>query len=189
MCICRYVWLNEYSGQILPILALIALRVVVGAGDFLIQKFGKKKKDKMQEMADEYGKSRAQEFNVGVGGNRKDTGVRYADVAGIDSVKSDIEETMRMILGDAEYDAIGAKPPRVQSSSVLMMQLPAAAPPTPILGPLNPLMSCNSKAWLTLCAVIRAACAHVCSASMSCCMRGNIDGCGSCWTCESTRAC
>ncbi|KAL3137049.1 hypothetical protein ABBQ32_006634 [Trebouxia sp. C0010 RCD-2024] len=107
-----YVWLNEYSGQILPILALIALRVVVGAGDFLIQKFGKKKKDKMQEMADEYGKSRAQEFNVGVGGNRKDTGVRYADVAGIDSVKFDIEETMRMILGDAEYDAIGARPPR-----------------------------------------------------------------------------
>lgn len=115
MCAYRYVWLNEYSGQILPILALIALRVVVGAGDFLIQKFGKKKKDKMQEMADEYGKSRAQEFNVGVGGNRKDTGVRYADVAGIDSVKFDIEETMRMILGDAEYDAIGARPPRVRS--------------------------------------------------------------------------
>lgn len=123
MCMCRYVWLNEYSGQILPIVALIALRLVVGAGDFLLKKFGKKKKDRMQEMADEYGKSRAQEFNVGVGGDRKDTGVRYADVAGIDTVKSDIEETMRMILGDAEYDAIGARPPRVslQLSKLLIL--------------------------------------------------------------------
>lgn len=115
-CVYRYVWLNEYSGQFLPIIALIALRVVVGVGDFLIKKFGKKKKDRMTEMADEYGKSRATEFNVGSGGSRKDTGVRYADVAGIDTVKADIEETMNMILGDPEFDAIGARPPRVQSA-------------------------------------------------------------------------
>ena len=113
----RYVWLNEYSGQFLPIIALIALRIVVGVGDFLIKKFGKKKKDRMTEMADEYGKSRATEFNVGSGGTRKDTGVRYADVAGIDTVKADIEETMRMILGAPEFDAIGARPPRVQSAA------------------------------------------------------------------------
>ena len=110
---CRYVWLNQYAGQFLPILALIALRGVVGIGDYLIKRFGKKKKDKMQEMADEYGRHRATEFNVGKEGSRRDTGVRYADVAGIDSVKSDIEETMRMILGNPEFDAIGAKPPRV----------------------------------------------------------------------------
>ena len=116
-CVYRYVWLNEYSGQFLPIIALIALRVVVGVGDFLIKKFGKKKKDRMTEMADEYGKSRATEFNVGTGGSRKDTGVRYADVAGIDTVKADIEETMRMILGAPEFDAIGARPPRVQSAA------------------------------------------------------------------------
>lgn len=106
-------WLNQYIGQFLPIIALIFLRVVVGFGDWLIKKFGKKKKDKMQEMADEYGRHRATEFNVGKAGTRKDTGVRYADVAGIDSVKSDIEETMNMILGSPEFDAIGAKPPRV----------------------------------------------------------------------------
>ncbi len=100
-------------GQFLPIIALIFLRVVVGFGDWLIKKFGKKKKDKMQEMADEYGRHRATEFNVGKAGTRKDTGVRYADVAGIDSVKSDIEETMNMILGSPEFDAIGARPPRV----------------------------------------------------------------------------
>lgn len=109
-------WLNQYVGQFLPIIALILLRVVVGAGDWLIQKFGKKKKDKMQEMADEYGRHRATEFNVGKAGTRKDTGVRYADVAGIDSVKSDIEETMNMILGAPEFDAIGARPPRVMPS-------------------------------------------------------------------------
>lgn len=130
MCICRYVWLNEYSGQFLPILALIALRVVVGVGDFLIKKFGKKKKDRMTEMADEYGKSRATEFNVGVGGNRKDTGVRYADVAGIDTIKSDIEETMRMVLGAPEFDAIGAKPPRVQSELATCLCIPCAVATT-----------------------------------------------------------
>jgi hypothetical protein len=32
---CSYVWLNEYSSQFLPILGLLALRVVVGAGEAL----------------------------------------------------------------------------------------------------------------------------------------------------------
>lgn len=31
-CPCSYVWLNEYSSQFLPILGLLALRLVVGAG-------------------------------------------------------------------------------------------------------------------------------------------------------------
>ncbi len=44
---------------------------------------------------------------------RQDTGVRFEDVAGIDDVKADIEEVMKMILGDAEYRAMGARPPRV----------------------------------------------------------------------------
>lgn len=113
MLCCRYVWLNQYVSQFLPILGLLGLRVVVGVGDWLIKKFGKKKKDRMQEMADEYGRHRAAEFNVGAVGTRKDTGVRYTDVAGIDRVKSDIEETMHMILGAPEFEAIGAKPPRV----------------------------------------------------------------------------
>ena len=110
---CRYVWLNQYIGQFLPILALLALRVVVGIGAFLAKRFGKKKKDEMQEMADLYGKHRATEYNVGPPGSRRDTGVRYSDVAGIDTVKSDIEETMSMILGAPEFEAIGARPPRV----------------------------------------------------------------------------
>ena len=64
-----------------------------------------------QELAEEFGRHRAREFNVGV--ERQDTGVRFEDVAGIDDVKADIEEVMKMILGDAEYRAMGARPPRV----------------------------------------------------------------------------
>ena len=48
-----------------------------------------------------------------MGVERRDTGVRFEDVAGIDDVKADIEEVMKMILGDAEYRAMGARPPRV----------------------------------------------------------------------------
>ena len=66
-----------------------------------------------QELAEEFGRHRAREFNVGV--ERRDTGVRYEDVAGIDSVKADIEEVMKQVLGDANYAAMGARPPRVGS--------------------------------------------------------------------------
>jgi cell division protease FtsH len=72
----------------------------------------------MQELAEEFGKHRAREFNMGV--ERRDTGVRYEDVAGIDNIKDDIEEVMKMILGDEEYRAIGARPPRVSTSRMLM---------------------------------------------------------------------
>lgn len=39
-----YVWLNEYSSQFLPILGLLALRLVVGAGEWVLRKVGKEKK-------------------------------------------------------------------------------------------------------------------------------------------------
>lgn len=44
---------------------------------------------------------------------RLTTGVTYKDVAGIDNILEDIEECMRMLLGDEEYTAAGARPPRV----------------------------------------------------------------------------
>lgn len=62
----RSMWLNQYARQFLPIFALLALRGVVGVGTWLASKLGKKKKDAMQEMADELGAHRAKEFNVGV---------------------------------------------------------------------------------------------------------------------------
>ena len=62
---CRYVWLNEYSSQFLPILGLLALRLAVGAGDGVLRKMGRKeKKSEQEELAEELGRHRAKEFNV-----------------------------------------------------------------------------------------------------------------------------
>ena len=51
--LCRYVWLNEYSEQFLPIVGLLLLRLLVGVGSWLAAKFGKKKKSRMEEMAEQ----------------------------------------------------------------------------------------------------------------------------------------
>ncbi|KAK9845418.1 hypothetical protein WJX81_006080 [Elliptochloris bilobata] len=107
-----YVWLNQFSDQFVPILALLALRVVVGIGDALLKRFSKPKKGAQEALAEEYGRHRATEFNVGSGAGRRGTGVRYADVAGIDHVKADIEAMMAAVLGKGGYEAIGVRPPR-----------------------------------------------------------------------------
>ena len=58
-------WLNEYSSQFLPILGLLALRLAVGAGDWVLRKMGRKeKKSEQEELAEELGRHRAKEFNV-----------------------------------------------------------------------------------------------------------------------------
>ena len=41
-------WLNQYSSQLLPIVALVALRVFVGLGDSFLRLITKPKKDPMQ---------------------------------------------------------------------------------------------------------------------------------------------
>lgn len=110
---------------------MFALRGALGGIQWLIDKFGKKKVDRMQELADEVGKSRATEFNVGTGAARRDTGVRYADVAGIDRVKADIEEAMHMVLGAAEFDAIGAQAPRV-SKPPCSLHMVSTLPTAPV---------------------------------------------------------
>ena len=43
----------------------------------------------------------------------------YADVAGIDAVKGDIQVAMDMLLGDPTFQAIGAKPYRVRPTWML----------------------------------------------------------------------
>ncbi len=40
--------------------------------------------------------------------------MRYADVAGIDAIKADIQEVITILLGDAEYRDMGASPIRVR---------------------------------------------------------------------------
>ncbi len=51
-------WLNEYSEQFLPIAGLLALRLLVGVGSWLAAKFGKKKKSRMEEMAEQVSPAR-----------------------------------------------------------------------------------------------------------------------------------
>lgn len=45
---CRFVWLNQYADQFLPIVALVGLRVIVGLGDKLLKLVTRPKKDPMQ---------------------------------------------------------------------------------------------------------------------------------------------
>jgi len=112
-----YVFLNQYSTQFLPIIGLLGLRAVVGAGDWVLKKFGKKKKSAQEEMAEELGRHRATAFNVEEGsegkgktGTKKDTGVRYEDVAGIDAVKDDIKVVLDILLGGERFKEMGAHP-------------------------------------------------------------------------------
>lgn len=74
-----------------------------------------------QELAEEYGRHRATEFNVGAGAARRQTGVRYEDVAGIDHVKADIEAMMDAVLGRGGYSEMGVKPPRVRGATARSM--------------------------------------------------------------------
>jgi len=45
------VWLNQYQSQFLPILGLLGLRMVVGAGEWLLRKLGKEKKSEQASAA------------------------------------------------------------------------------------------------------------------------------------------
>ncbi len=48
---CRFVWLNQYADQFLPIVALVGLRVIVGLGDKLLKAVTRPKKDPMQVLS------------------------------------------------------------------------------------------------------------------------------------------
>eukprot|EP00889_Picochlorum_renovo_P004218 jgi/Picre1/31248/NNA_006602.t1 len=109
---------NLLRTQFLPIIGLLVLRLVVGGGDWVLKKFGKKKKSAQEEMAEELGRHRATAFNVEEdvkdGGKKKatkrDTGVRYEDVAGIDAVKDDIKVVLDILLGGERFREMGAHP-------------------------------------------------------------------------------
>ncbi|KAK9867286.1 hypothetical protein WJX84_011686 [Apatococcus fuscideae] len=105
------VFLNETLGELLPFVFIFALRLFVEIGRFVLDKLNPRKKDRMQEIAEELGHHRAKEYNVGEMG--RDTGVRYEDVAGIEHVKQDITDTMEMLTNkNPEFEGMGARPPR-----------------------------------------------------------------------------
>jgi len=111
----QFVWLNQYIGTFIPIVALILLRMFLGFGSWLVQRFGKKKKDRMEEIAEQFSKSPAKSFNIKDGKDekqRRGTGVVFSDVAGIDKVKNDIQEVLEMMLGEERFSKMGAKMPR-----------------------------------------------------------------------------
>lgn len=53
---CSYVWLNQYQSQFLPILGLLGLRMVVGAGEWLLRKLGKEKKSEQARDSGHWGR-------------------------------------------------------------------------------------------------------------------------------------
>lgn len=111
-------FLADNAGSFASIIGLIALRGLVGTVDRVLEKFGRKKKSKMEEQAEKLTASRAKEFNVDAKDpktkkvSRLDTGVRFSDVAGIDSVKSDILDVLSMMKGENKWNEMGAKMPR-----------------------------------------------------------------------------
>ena len=76
------------------------------------------------------------------------TGVRYADVAGIDHIKEDIREVLDILLGDQAYLAMGAHPVRVGGqraavSFVLQAGWPAGWPGSESSGAGQPRRGCG----------------------------------------------
>ena len=117
----NFVWGAEYAPQILPILGLIALRGVVQAADWTLEKVGwLKRKDKREEVAEQVGRHTAQEFNVEAGrgplgrgkSKKKSVGVTFRDVAGIEPVKGELEEILAMVMGSEKYQTMGVRAPR-----------------------------------------------------------------------------
>ena len=114
-----FVFLNTYSTQFLPIIGLLALRLLVGSGDWVLKKLGRQKKSAQEEVAEELGRHRATAFNVEEDTadpkrkkkmTKRDTGVRYDDVAGIDAVKDDIKIVLDILLGGERFKEMGAHP-------------------------------------------------------------------------------
>ena len=113
-----FAFLASLKGAAMPIAALLALRAATGIVGGIRRLLGAAPRDAdVDALLGELGRSPAIQFNVPgatVGGRiGADTGVRYADVAGVDHVLDRVKEIVAQLLGvDERYRAIGAEPPR-----------------------------------------------------------------------------
>jgi cell division protease FtsH len=55
-------------------------------------------------------------MSKGKDGKMRDTGVRFADIAGMPYLLTEMREVVKMLLQDPAYVRVGAKCPRVSSS-------------------------------------------------------------------------
>jgi len=74
----------------------------------------KKKKSKEESTWERLTRSTAREFMTkdAKTGKVRDTGVRFADIAGLDHIVVEMREVVKMLLGDELYTRVGAKVPR-----------------------------------------------------------------------------
>jgi len=74
----------------------------------------KKKKSKEENMWERLTASTAREFMTkdAKTGKMRDTGVRFADIAGLDHIVLEMREVVKMLLNDPQYAKVGAKCPR-----------------------------------------------------------------------------
>lgn len=106
-----YYWMT--TGRIFSISKPFATLLLV---QFLLTMWYRNKKRKEEEMRkqkDYFRKSLAKAFNVkSKDGETKSTGVDFADVAGVDKIKSAISQVMEMLVSDISFTKAGVKPPR-----------------------------------------------------------------------------
>ena len=115
-----FLFVTQNKGLAVPIAALLAVRtglvIASKAVKLLFPRGWGKKGREDEEVADllgELGRTSAIQFNVDAKGGKRDTGVRFSDVAGIDSILFQIKEVIAMLLEqDKRYEEIGANPPR-----------------------------------------------------------------------------
>lgn len=74
---------------------------------FYIQLIGYSKKDKQQEAMEKMERSTATAYNLRKGllkGKKDTTGVEFKDVAGVDKIKGEVEDIIKMMLGDQRFN-------------------------------------------------------------------------------------
>ena len=110
----------QNRGLAVPIASLLAIRTALVVASKALKVFfpkgwGKKGKEaeEINDLLGELGRTSAIQFNVDAKGGKRDTGVRFSDVAGIDPILFQIKEVISMLLQkDKRYEDIGANPPR-----------------------------------------------------------------------------